>query len=1104
MGKPALKSNRVVKPKANESTIKSKSENKVDRKVKNRPDADGKSEKPEKSEDSAILHPPIDISVSGLRQISQIFEKGTSELQDLLSFECDVILECKVCRNLFRSLANFLSHKRVYCTAQHQTSNQLLHTNNKLEVDCGSSNPADAVHPDVIKTKLKNPARMIPRSNLAAVLNARCFAKPVFMRSGRNECSPSSEHSLLLQTLQGSNAGVFQTYYPNSSSLAHPPSMKEQMEELYSAQSQTESMDSMFLQVNGEDGSSEFMRGHPDSECNKMYTCDDCGLLCSTVEVLQRHKRQIHAIARKCYLCPCCKDSFPNTWSVHRHLFKVHHKTNEQVRKLRLQIKSKILKPGKTTKELPDKTKTVQPKITDQEKWNLENEEWLDQLEKDDLLRCGSCGRKFERRAALKAHSRVCQSRVSVSSISSIQCRVTSEKLSNPADLQPKSDNEDLKLHPVVALTALTPAQIKDSLSAKDKAPEKKIGIQVRMDYCKNTSSNSLAEERVPKPSPVEVITIDEDRTHDRSKTCLETLLTKKRNNRSDSGNDSESQDDMSVGLDFSSDSVINEDLIKLNMHDIPGISSTDSNIGSNDTAFEGSVRIESANDEFTSESIPNKRKKACPVKRRISAKKMLSKKSNDGECVFRREGVKATYANCKKKTAPGKVYNFSHSCPEHVKQLTDYYNKTDGVCLLCNSHTDPSNILQHISEHGRWIKFRCKWPECTYKAYNRVELILHVTKEHKFKNGEVAHDFVDLISREDWKFVVATSANNSSVLLGKVTELNDRLNGKERINGSGPLLKNIFEVAKDVENSVPSKENIEESTESDTKPECIELDSSMSDSDIIDVSSSDEENFEGFPCSQQPYESNNTSSERARVINTECGSPSEDQSSGKGAGNMNESISRSSRLASDSNIDDEVKWPERIKDLSEGIPRESSSNTEVTLEEYVEPNVEPSNSPVNTEASITSRLLDEPLSPEAPSSPVSISESLEMADSPETSVNPSTKSPVDSPSPDSDERTLASPVTYTICDISMMTDDDEDDSLDESHCDDTTDADPSSSAYGKSGMDVEMDDDHLRAVMMEMIFGQTSDSPTSSHKFTVENHSTSKKQKLLDTELNV
>lgn len=46
------------------------------------------------------------------------------QLRKLLANECDIIYECRACRNIFRSLANFISHKRIYCksnfnTAQH-------------------------------------------------------------------------------------------------------------------------------------------------------------------------------------------------------------------------------------------------------------------------------------------------------------------------------------------------------------------------------------------------------------------------------------------------------------------------------------------------------------------------------------------------------------------------------------------------------------------------------------------------------------------------------------------------------------------------------------------------------------------------------------------------------------------------------------------------------------------------------------------------------------------------------------------------------------------------------------------------------------------------
>lgn len=48
-----------------------------------------------------------------------VFSKFTNKVRNLLSNECDIVYECKVCRALFRSIANFISHKRVYCISRH-------------------------------------------------------------------------------------------------------------------------------------------------------------------------------------------------------------------------------------------------------------------------------------------------------------------------------------------------------------------------------------------------------------------------------------------------------------------------------------------------------------------------------------------------------------------------------------------------------------------------------------------------------------------------------------------------------------------------------------------------------------------------------------------------------------------------------------------------------------------------------------------------------------------------------------------------------------------------------------------------------------------------
>lgn len=65
--------------------------------------------------DLSQLRQPIDTSVSTLYRVSKILENGSEEVKSVLAYECDLVYECRVCRSLFRSLVNFISHKRTYC-----------------------------------------------------------------------------------------------------------------------------------------------------------------------------------------------------------------------------------------------------------------------------------------------------------------------------------------------------------------------------------------------------------------------------------------------------------------------------------------------------------------------------------------------------------------------------------------------------------------------------------------------------------------------------------------------------------------------------------------------------------------------------------------------------------------------------------------------------------------------------------------------------------------------------------------------------------------------------------------------------------------------------
>ncbi|XP_064597461.1 zinc finger protein 800-like [Liolophura sinensis] len=65
--------------------------------------------------DFSMITRAIKCGGSTVDQILNGIHYGTSEVRCLLLDECDIIIECKVCRSLFRSLPNFIAHKRVYC-----------------------------------------------------------------------------------------------------------------------------------------------------------------------------------------------------------------------------------------------------------------------------------------------------------------------------------------------------------------------------------------------------------------------------------------------------------------------------------------------------------------------------------------------------------------------------------------------------------------------------------------------------------------------------------------------------------------------------------------------------------------------------------------------------------------------------------------------------------------------------------------------------------------------------------------------------------------------------------------------------------------------------
>uniref|UniRef100_A0A1B6IEY3 C2H2-type domain-containing protein n=1 Tax=Homalodisca liturata TaxID=320908 RepID=A0A1B6IEY3_9HEMI len=417
--------------------------------------------------DLSVLRQPVDTSVCGLKQAVKVFETGTPEVLHLLTYDCDVVYECKVCRNLFRSIANFISHKRVYCTERYSRSQDLR------------SNKEGENYTVILEDKASErlPTRITARKDLTSIvesLSGQTNRSPLSSEgadsgndSRTTERRPTTVH---LEPMDNTTFGVFQTVLnkPNSQDL-----MKNQVTELQNLLSQNEVVlgpDGRILQ-NG-----VLNVHHEEPEEDHSLVCSACNVKFANRKTLSKHKRLFHEAVRTSYSCPCCKNYFANPWSVYRHLYKVHRKTNEQVRRLRSQIHKKDIKVDKSVINNTSGKKAVSPNKKRIENENhlrvqQDNKEWMDHFEDDwELQRCGGCGRKFERKAALISHSQICQKRIAA--CNRIEQNHQVAVASNPTSL----------------IVAVSPLSCSKKPVPKP-SPEKKIGIQVRMNYCKNSSN---------------------------------------------------------------------------------------------------------------------------------------------------------------------------------------------------------------------------------------------------------------------------------------------------------------------------------------------------------------------------------------------------------------------------------------------------------------------------------------------------------------------------------------------------------------------------------------------------------------------------------------
>lgn len=398
--------------------VNTKSKGKED-KSKSNNRGNGQTNEENELPDYALLRKPILTSITSFGQARKIFDLATEELKNLLSNECDILYECKVCRNIFRSLANFVSHKRVYCKEKFSTTihghfvkatsalkelMKIKHLEEEYQESLKESVTEDAEQSD-------SDERIPLSKDLTEIVE-----KIAHKNKRKNK---SEETQVVLQKIPNSSVAVFQTVEEDESS--QNDNIQKQVKEI-------EKITSRDVAVLQSDGNFTIQRSMPHNTENVIQISDDenddtgvlkcktCDLQFSTLKTLKFHMKYKHLESRLVYPCPDCLEIFSTSWSVYRHLFKVHRKTAAQIRRLRESIQSKAFRmnnpPASYERRKNNAKAAAANKISEEERIDQENQAWMDNMEGDgEVPRCGGCGRAFERRAALAAHTHTCLTR---------------------------------------------------------------------------------------------------------------------------------------------------------------------------------------------------------------------------------------------------------------------------------------------------------------------------------------------------------------------------------------------------------------------------------------------------------------------------------------------------------------------------------------------------------------------------------------------------------------------------------------------------------------------------------------------------------------------
>lgn len=243
-------------------------------------------------------------------------------MRQLLANECDLIYECKVCRNVFRSLVNFISHKRIYCKSTFNSSahfnfhndgrsgyNQDLTTIVQAEKDFISASKSSRSQEKDLSSIVE---RLVKRERANQMLKLSDFYEQVSSKLTQDQILQKKHVLLQLDTVPDSSVAVYQTIKTDSCD-----SIKTEISEI------NDLMDNDNT-VLGPDGRIIAAYISDEGESENVFECEICKNQFATQKTLKLHIETKHIPSTYVYQCPSCSKTFLQVKAVIRHLTNDH------------------------------------------------------------------------------------------------------------------------------------------------------------------------------------------------------------------------------------------------------------------------------------------------------------------------------------------------------------------------------------------------------------------------------------------------------------------------------------------------------------------------------------------------------------------------------------------------------------------------------------------------------------------------------------------------------------------------------------------------------------------------------------------------------------